>query len=175
MNLIQKIIALKTPQFASLLYRSKTDKSLARYTLILGFKYVNLLEKSKTELEIAMQTIDPALKDAANEVMKSIEKSLAAHAKGEQNADYTKKDLYVPLGNGLNLNSNDGTLQLFGLVQSKVVIEEGEPKKAVNSGAMTIAKAKVNKLLSKSKFREFAIDLGNLQVAKVDGDTLVLE
>jgi hypothetical protein len=175
MSIIAKLRSLTHAQFASILYRSKTDGSLARYTVILGSKYDNLLEKSKLELEIAMQTIEPDLKDAAQAVLDSLNKSITAHNNGTQSEDYTKKGQYIPLGNGLNLNETDGTLQLFGLVQSKVVIEEGTPKKPVKSSAMTIAKNKVRKMLPISKFREFALDAGNLQVVKVDGDILTLE
>jgi hypothetical protein len=161
--------------FASLLYRSKGEQSLALYTIILGAKYSNLLEKSKKELEEIILTLSDATEiDAANQVMASIQKSIDAHANGEQNEDYTKKGQYVALGNGVNLNS-DNTIQLFGLVQSKVVIEAGPPKKAVKSSAMTIAKNKIKKMLSMSKFREFALDTGNINVVKSDGQTLILE
>lgn len=171
MNITEILTSNNRPQFASFTYRSKSDGSLARYTVILGFKYTNLVEKSKTELELAMKDIEQDLIPAANAVMESINKTLTAHANGTQSDDYTKKGMYEPLGNGVNLNKNDNTIQVFGLVQSKVVIEEGT-KKETKSAPFTIAKNKIRKMLSMSKFREFAFDLGNIEQVKVDGDTI---
>ena len=46
-NIVSILANITSPTFASFLYRSKTDNSLARYTVILGAKYTNLLDKSK--------------------------------------------------------------------------------------------------------------------------------
>ena len=173
-NIVSILANITSPTFASFLYRSKTDNSLARYTVILGAKYTNLLDKSKTALEIEMQTMDSALHPAAQAVMDSLNKSIEAHSKGEQNSDYTKKDQYIPLGNGININSNDASIQVFGLIHSKVVIEAGNEKKPVKSSPMTIAKNTVRRMLPISKFREFAFDIGNIHAVKVSGDTLVI-
>lgn len=167
--------------FASLLYQSKTDGSLARYTVNLGFKYINLLKKSKKELQDRIdkgEFTDDLEVLAANEVMKSLDKSLEAHQKGQQNEDYTKKGQYTSIGNGLSIHENpDGqtSLQLFGLLHSKVVIEKGLPKKEVKSKPLTIMKNAIKQDLSISKFREFALDVGNINVIKVNGDTLICE
>lgn len=168
--------------FASLLYRSKSDQSLARYTVNLGFKYSNLLEKSLHMLDDKMKNgefKDELDKQAANEVFESLKKSLTAIQNGEQNEDYTKKGQYTSLGNGLSIHDspvdNKCSLQLFGLLQSKVVLEKGIEKKSVKSKPITIAKNKIKESLPISKFREFALDLGNVQVVKVDGQTLICE
>lgn len=161
-------------QFASLTYLSKTDKSLARYTVNLGFSYHNAVLKSVTELEIIMaEMVDKTTLayQAAVEVMESLKKTLAAHANGEQNDDYTKKGQYIPIGNGLNLNTTDNTIQLFGLLQSKVVLVEGE-RKPVKSKPLTIEKNKIRKQLTVSKFREFALDNENVAGVKVNGQTM---
>lgn len=173
-NIVSILANITSPTFASFLYRSKTDNSLARYTVILGAKYTNLLDKSKLALEIEMQTMDSALLPAAQAVMDSLNKSIEAHSKGEQNSDYTKKDQYIPLGNGININSNDASIQVFGLIHSKVVILAGDEKKPVKSSPMTIAKNTVRRMLPISKFREFAFDIGNIHAVKVSGDTLVI-
>lgn len=167
--------------FTSLLYRSKTDDSLARYTVNLGFKYQNLLEKSIQELQAKMDNnefVTDLEKSAANEVMASLQKSLTAQQKGEQNEDYTKKGQYTPIGNGLSIHENpDGktSLQLFGLIQNKKVIEPGLPKKPVNSKPITVAKNAIKKDLSISKFREFALDIGNIGCVKANGQELIIE
>ena len=162
--------------FASFTYTNKVTKSgelpeTARYTLILGAKYINLLEKSKLELELLIPTFEGDMLVAANEVLASINKSIVAHNAGTQNEDYTKKGMYSPIGNGVNINDNDGSIQVFGLLHSKVVLKEGF-RKPVKSAPMTILKNKVRKMLPMAGFREFAFDAGNIQTVKVNGDTL---
>ena len=165
-------------QFASFTYLSKKHNELARHTLILGFSYHKLVEKSVTELEILMSENadkwNALQKQAADNVMASLKKTLEAHARGEQNDDYTKKNQYVSLGNGLNWNSTDGTLQLFGLAHTKVVLVKGEYP-TVNSRPLTIEQNKIKDQLSLSKFREFALDLSQVAVAKINGNTLEME
>lgn len=168
-------------QFASFVYRSKGTGELARHTLILGANYNNLIEKSKLALELLSVSelvekgIDSTIAEQArNEVLASFAKTLAAHTNGEQNEDYTKRGQYVPLGNGLNLNLNDNSIQLFGLSRTKIVIEPGE-EKVVKSRPLTIAKNKIKKLLPVAAFREFALDIGNIQTVKMNGETLEIE
>lgn len=171
MQNISEIIASAGATFASFLYRSKSDGSLSRFTVILGAKYSNLLEKSKLALEIEMQTMEKELLPAAQAVMESLNKSIEAHAKGEQHENYTKRNQYIPLGNGVSINSVDNSLQIFGLIHSKVVLQEGV-RKEVKSAPFTIAKNKVRSLLPISKFREFAFDAGNIETVKVNGSTI---
>ena len=136
------------------------------------------MEKSVTELEILIDenksTWTDLQKTAAANVMASLQKTLAAHANGEQNEDYTKKDQYIPLGNGASLNTMDKTIQLFGLVQSKVVLVKGVYPE-VNSRPLTVEQNKIRKQLSISKFREFALDLSQVAQVKVNGETLEME
>ena len=177
-EITKAVTGIKACQFASLTYLSKKHGELARYTVNLGFSYHNLVEKSVTELEILIRENEtvwtPLQKQAAAEVMASFKKTLSAHARGEQNEDYTKKGQYIPIGNGVNLNTTDNTIQLFGLVQSKKVLVEGIYP-TVNSRPLTLAKQAVTKQLSISKFREFALDLSQVAQVKVNGDTLDME
>jgi hypothetical protein len=192
-SLVETILNLANrAQFASLVYttKTKTDKTgkivdggeKSRFTVILGAKYGELLEKSLLAcsllnvVELAKdKAIDEAIMAKAREdVETSLRKSIAAHKLGTQNSDYTKKNQYIPLANGLNINETDNSLQLFGLIHSKVVLEPGVHK-YVNSAIETIAKNAIRKSLPIGKFREFAIDPGQVQVAKLDGETLVLE
>lgn len=168
-NLIETLSSITTSKFASFVYRSKTDNSLARYTVILGANYLTTLEKSLTALEIEMRSMDTSLLPAAQAVMDSLTKSLLAHQQGTQNDDYTKKGQYQNIGGGVNVNTNDNTFQIFGLLHSKVVLEEGV-KKQVKSSPLTIAKNTVKKLLPISKFREFAFDAGHIEIVKVNGE-----
>jgi hypothetical protein len=172
---VQEIIGLNNPQFASFTYLSKTDNSIARYTVILGSKYINLLEKSITALEILINGVTDRTTlefQAMTEVMASLQKSLTAHKAGTQSEDYTKKGQYTPIHNGLNVNTTDNSLQLFGLLQSKVVLKAGDPRKPVKSKPLTVAKNKVRKELPISKFREFALDCSNVESARINGEVL---
>jgi len=175
-EITKAIAGIKGNTFASLTYLTKKSNELSRFTVNLGFSYHNAVVKSVTELEIIMDEIADKTSIqflAAQEVMESLKKTLAAHAEGKQNDDYTKAGQYVSIGNGLNLNTTDNTLQLFGLVQSKVVLQEGVHK-AVKSAPMTIEKNKFRKQLTVSKFREFALDETNIGLVKVNGDVIDL-
>lgn len=181
----KQIAAIQGNKFVAFTYLSKKAGELARHTLQVGFNYNTLVEKSVTELEILMQENDAlpaghadkwdALHvTAAGEVMASLKKTLEAHARGEQNEDYTKKGQYIPIGNGLNLNTTDNTLQLFGLAHSKTVLVEGTYPK-VNSRPLTIAKKSISDKLSVSKFREFALDLSQVAGCRINGQTLEMD
>ena len=174
-EITKQIAQIKGTRFVSLTYLSKSANELSRFTVNLGFSYHNLVKKSVTELEILIaenqSTWTDLQKTAANNVMASLQKTLAAHAAGEQNEDYTKKGQYVPIVNGLNLNTSDNTIQLFGLVQSRTVLVPGVHK-TVNSRPLTIEQDKIRRQLSVSKFREFALDESQINQVKVNGETL---
>jgi hypothetical protein len=177
-EITKQIAAIKACKFASLTYLTKSAGELARYTVNLGFSYHNLVEKSVTELEILMaenaDKWNDLQKQAAGEVMDSLKKTLTAHEHGEQNEDYTKRGQYIPVGNGINLNTSDNSIQLFGLLHSKIVLVEGVYPK-VNSRPLTVEKNKIRKQLSVSKFREFALDLSQVAQVKVNGEVLEME
>jgi hypothetical protein len=178
MNIIETLTNLGA-SFASFTYTDKPSKKgelpeTARYTVILGGKYSNLLEKSKLELELLIPTLSGIELEAANEIMASLNKSIEAAKNGTQNEDYTKKGQYTNIGNGVNINSTDNSVQVFGLLQSKVVLKAGF-RKPVNSAPLTVAKNKIRKMLPIGKFREFAFDMGNIKMVKVDGQTVVFQ
>jgi hypothetical protein len=174
-EVVQAIRGIKGCQFASFTYRTKKTKELARYTVNLGFNYLNAVKADITDLEIFLGEITDKTSlefEAATLHLASLRESLEKHLKGEQHSAYTKAGQYVSIGNGLNLNLTDNTLQLFGLVISKVQIEEGEPQKPVKSAPMTIEKNKVRRRGKVGKLREFALDEGNVCGVKVNGDTI---
>ena len=176
-EITKALTAIQGNRFVSLTYISKSSGELARHVINVGFSYHNAVEKSVTELEIQMAEgkFTTALdKAAADEVMASLKKTLAAHERGEQNEDYTKKGQYIPIAAGVNVNTTDNTIQLFGLSHSKTVIVEGIFPK-VNSKPMTLAKKAITKTLPVGKFREFALDLSQVAQVKVNGDTLEME
>ena len=175
-ELTKVISEIPNHQYAALTYEAKKDGGVSHFTVHLGFSYHDAVVQSVQELEVIMDTLTPGTIQytAAEAVMASLKKTLEAHSRGEQNSDYTKAGQYVAIGKGLNLNTTDNTLQLFGLVQSKIVIKPGVFKK-VNSAPLTIEKNKIRKQLSVGKFREFALDLGNILKFRANGNTVELE
>jgi hypothetical protein len=157
-------------RFVSFTYKSKESGELARHTLLVGFSYHNLIKKSIEELSVILPTLTGDRLLAGNEVMTSFQKTLVAHKAGQQNEDYTKKGMYSSIRNGVNINLNDNTIQVFGLSQNKIVIEEGTYK-VVNSRPMTILKKEIRDMLSISKFREYAFDPGVILSGKSNGET----
>jgi len=157
-------------RFVSFTYRAKESGELARHTILTGFSYHNLVVKSVGELTEILPTLTGDKLTAGLAVMASLQKTLAAHEIGQQNEDYTKRGMYSPIRNGVNINLNDNSIQVFGLSQNKVVIEPGTYK-VVNSRPMTILKKEVHSMLSISKFREFALDQNVILSGKVNGET----
>jgi hypothetical protein len=162
-------------RFASFTYCSRSTGEVARYTLQLGFSYRNILQKSIMELEVDKQIMADLPRQAADEILASLNASLS----GTQ-TKYTKKDIYEDYKvdgktiQGLKVNKNDGSLKIFGLVTSKVQITPPvAPYKETKSAPLTIEKNRITKTLPIGRFREFA--LNNLIVAKLNGETLVLE
>lgn len=127
------------------------------------------------ELEVDRQIMADLPRQAADEILASLNASLS----GTQ-TKYTKKDIYEDYKvdgktvQGIKVNKNDGSLKVFGLVTSKVQISpEVIPHKKHNSAPLTIEKNRITKTLPIGRFREFALD--NLAMAKLNGETLVLE
>jgi hypothetical protein len=167
-------------RFISITYKAKKTGEIARHTLLVGFSYHELVIKSKEELTPILADIkakhaegkasDLELEAAMN-VMESLDETLDAHLRGEQNDKYTKKGMYAPIRNGVNINLNDNSIQLFGMSRNKVILMKGEYK-IVKSRPLTIAQNKINKQLSRSKFREFAFDPLVILSGKINGETL---
>lgn len=171
---IIKQIREAKPGFASLLYCSKTDGGISRYTVMLKFSYDTLLIKSLDKLTILAKNLCDIELQAALEIKASLENSIKERAKKSQNERYTKASMYSCVAPGLMLNDKDKSLQLFGLLRRKTVIKEGIKKK-VNSSALTLAKNKIRSKLPISKFREFALDDGHLKAMKINGNYLIFE
>ncbi len=174
-EITKQIAQIKGCQFVSFDYLSKKRGELARHVLNVGFNYHRAVEKSVTELEILIsENTDKwtdLQKQAAANVMASLQKTLASHAKGEQNPDYTKKGQYIPFSNGLNVNTTDNTIQLFGLSHSKVVLVPG-PEEPDTRRPLTKAQDAIKAQLTVGKFRELALDESQVESVRVNGNTL---
>jgi hypothetical protein len=176
MTLFEMLQGIKGVQFASLTYRTKATNELARYTLILGASLENAYKGDIAKVEAELPNLTDALEiQAANEILTSLNDSMD---KGiGNNGNYTLKGVYVPTGIPcVFINSNDNVLHIKNVfVQSKVVLEDGEPRKAVKSKPLTIAKDKLKKRLGlrTNKLRQFTLD--NIKIAKANGDVVEFE
>ena len=172
-EIVQKIRSINWKgQIVGLTYRAKSSGELARFRVQVGVSYKGLLEKDLTELEIAKSNYTGLELQACEELIASIQKSLAAMEKGEQSEDYTKKGLYQSIeGTPVQVSLNDGTFELKGVVLSKTVLEPGEHK-AVNSKPLTLAKKKIEQTLRKSKYRTFALVADAFESARISGEEI---
>lgn len=176
MSLFKMLQGVTGVQFASLTYRTKATDELARYTLLLGASVENAYAGDLQKVEDALPTLTDSLDvQAATEIINSLRQSLD---KGIGNNDaYTLQGVYASTGiPGVFINTNDNALHLRNVfVQSKVVLQEGKPRKPVNSKPLTIAKDNLKKMLGlrSNKLRQFALD--NITKARVNGDTIVFE
>ena len=166
-DLIAALGGIKGCRFASLTYTAKESGEVARHNVLLGFNYQTSVEKSLLELEILRPVLTGIDAIAADELLESFKKTLNGTQDG-----YTKGHVYADTAvKGLKVNTNDDSLQLFGLVQSKVIITPGVHK-IVKSAEKTIAKNKLRKALPVGKFREYAIDPGAIHGARMNGETI---
>jgi hypothetical protein len=161
-------------RFVSVKYTSKESGEVARHTLILGASYHKCIEESLLELEIRRKGLSGVQLLACDELIKSFNKTLEAHSRGEQNEDYTKKGMYRHICTGLQMLENDGSLEICGLQHAKKVLTPGTFKQ-VNSKPLTVAKNELRRLCKVGQYRTLCVDAGNLLTVKINGDTLELE
>lgn len=166
-------------QFASFTYRAKESGELAKHTVILNFSTRNVYEKDVAVVEaiLANPDTDELTRIAAGELLSSLAVSLSggignnpaythsADARGEGNETYTT------LFQGVKVHNITGEIYVYGLAESKTVLEAGTYK-VVKSAPKTLAKKAIQKTLRSGKIRQFA--LGNVQSVRMNGDTLEL-
>lgn len=174
-ELVNQLSQVNGAKFASFIYRTKGTNELARYTVLLGVSKQSLYEKDRDALVEMLPTLDGIQKEAAAEILASIEESLikgignnSAYTHGAEKGDTY---LHFPGITGVKLNKNDGTLHLEAVLHNKTVMESGQYK-TVNSSAKTLAKNAITKLLRKGKFRQFVFP--NIKIAKLNGEVLEL-
>ena len=114
-------------------------------------KLVSICKKKNLSYAVA--------KVALNELIIASDKNLNAEISERSNQSQGQTDAYVSLGNGLKLHKDSMKVHIFGMVQSKTVIESGVYK-TVNSSDKTLAKNTIKKALGlrSDKFRTFIVD-----------------
>lgn len=156
-------------RYISFTYTDKKHGETSRRVMIIGASYKRLVEDSLLALQLDRRSMTGIEAIAADEMIASFKATLDGTQEG-----YTKQGLYVKVANGVQLNLNDGTLELAGLEQSKVVLQEGVYK-TVNSAPKTLAKAKLRKGLPIGRYKTLCLDTGQFKSAKLNGETIELE
>lgn len=168
------ILALPRPQFAGLDYQSVETGELARYSVILTASTETLYRKDIAILEAVEKhraLLSPLFQDAVSAILASRRKSLTAGIGNRE--DYTNKDTYTHVGNGLKVHNVTGALYVTGLVNSKSVITPAtQPRKVPNSAPLVKAKRDVEARFSlpSRKFRTFKLE--GVKGARVNGDII---
>lgn len=177
MNTNDFVDLLNTPRqnkvtFASVTYRSKGDNKLAKYTCLLGVSTENTYDSDIEELENAVQVLNGVEKVAAEELLASRKES---KEKGVgNNSQFTHKDTISPTNvKGVSIHNETGAVYLTVQTLKCEVIEQGTPKKKVNSSPKTIAKNNIRKNLKSSRIRTFVIE--NIKRAAFNGEVLEVE
>lgn len=164
--------------FLALTEYRNAHNEVANYNLSFGFSYTTAIERSIAALTAARPTTSLA-RQAKRELIESFNVNLA-RAKDEPIE--TRQDGYTHFidsttGNyirGVKLHDETNTLHLYGLVNSKVVLEPGEYP-VVNSSALTLAKNELRRGLPVSRFRQFVIAPGKVKHISVQGMKLLPE
>jgi hypothetical protein len=129
------------------------------------------VEKSKAQLLELLPTLSGIDEIAGKEILESLNATIEGRQK-----NYTHARWYAPVEGipGLKVNTKDGSLQLFGLVNSRTVLVPGVHK-TVNSSDLTLAKKRIDKHLARNKFKEFALDHDTIHTVAMRGQVLTFE
>jgi hypothetical protein len=170
LDVLKEMMKQNESRFASFRYTNKENET-SLYLVHLNVNYLKILRRDLKVLEaINPSELNETEKVALDEVIASVRESIASALAGTVNSGYTKAGYYEYLTRGIKYN-DEGQLYVNAFVVSKKVLVAGTYKK-VNSSAKTIAKNGFRKMLKQSKFREFRIDLSQLQAIKMNGTTI---
>ncbi len=170
---ISSLAGITSARFASFTYTAKGSGEIARHTVLLGASYRNAYQKDLAKLTRKVRSLSGIDKIACEEIITSLKTSLESWEKGEKNPDYTCKETYHELGNGLLIHKETGDLHIKAFTVSKVVLQPGEHK-LVNSSEKTLAKKAIEKTLRKGKIRQFVLST-NVSTVAIEGKTLLLD
>jgi hypothetical protein len=168
-SLVALLDGNKSCRFISLVYRAKETGELARHNIMLNIRRESMLKHDVALLKAKLPTLSGLDKQACEELIASMEKSLNGTQDG-----YTKAGYYEAQGNGNVQVSVKDECFIRGYSLGKEVIEPGTYKK-VNSRPLTIAKDKLRKGLKNTKCREFKITPENFVMARHDGKAIVID
>jgi hypothetical protein len=175
--MLQSMAKRSSASFATFVHTAKETGEIAKYSIILGADTHTLYQKDVKKLERVIRWLKRI--NAAPHVILAAEETLASRleslTKGVgNNSAYTNADTYDYIDGlpGVRIHRETGALYVSGLLNSKVVIQDGAPRKKVNSAPKTIAKNRLKYILPSGRFRLFA--LANVTRAAINGDVLEL-
>jgi hypothetical protein len=156
-------------QFARFTYTAKGTGEVASYLVNLGVDIEKVYTNDLATLDNLIPTLQGIERVAAEELRDSIKKSLTVGI--GNNPDATSAHAYTSIDGvrGLKVHNETGHLHLLCMLVQKDVIQEGTHKE-VRSSEKTIAKRKIERLLRRSKIRQFI--LPNISRAALRGEVL---
>lgn len=176
LSLLGAIAKTQGVKFASFTYKAKGTGEVSKILVSLGFSTENVYRRDLQTVMDMIPNLTGIELEAAEKIRDSLIESLA---KGiGNNSAYVhgadKADTYAYVENipGIMVHKETGEVYVKGLVQRKEVLTPGTYK-TVNSRPLTLAKAKIEKGLGKTKIRQY--DLSNVIGARLNGDVLEFE
>ena len=164
LQVLKEFLATGESRFVSLVYTNKQGEK-SRYLTHLNVNYKKVVARDLKVL-ISTMTENETEEQARQELIKSLQSTLDGY-----NPEYTKHDYYEALVPGRPVKFHENELYINSFVMAKVVLVPGVYPK-VNSSAKTIAKNRLRKLLKVNKFREFRIDLTQIDTVRANGNVL---
>ena len=158
---------------AEIVYRDVKFGDLTRQIVKLGESVEGMYLDDISKLQEMLPSLSGLDAEAASAILASRQKSLQVGI--GHNPDYTCEDVYVHLDglSGVKAHKETGILYVSGRSLAREVLEVGSPRPIVNSKPLTIAKRKIEKGLTSSKFRQFV--LKSIKSAEVFGTVLKVE
>ena len=183
-QLIETFQRMQTPKFVGLRnYKTQTNE-VCDYKINVNISVTNA---KATDLELLQNADIQAIAAeimtskgiaaeitqlAHNELLVSAIKNLSENIEDRSEQSKAQTEAYLPLCQGIRLHKDSGKVHIFGLIDSKTVLCEGDPKKPVNSSPKTIAKNLITKQLGlrAGKFRTFILE--SVETVKAQGKTI---
>jgi hypothetical protein len=161
LQLLKEFLATGESRFVSLTYTNKQGEK-SKYLVHLNVNYKKVVAR---DLKVLNATTCTGVEEVARqELLASYSSTLEGF-----NPNYTKHGYYEVLAHAVKFHENE--LYINAFVVSRTVIVPGEYK-TVNSSAKTIAKNRLRKLMKVNKFREFKLDLNQIEDVKINGKVI---
>lgn len=169
LNIVSKLLELKKCSFLSLVYTNKQNET-SRYTLQSNVNLMNVYKDDYETLSkyVCQNELELLCKD---ELLTTIKKSIDTEFNNE---NYTKLNYYTKLSDSIYFHENNLYFRNVFLMSKVVLIESDEVKKVVNSSEKTRTKRRLEKMLRRSKIREFCIDMSQIHKIKMNKETICI-
>lgn len=159
--------------FMSFLYTTKGTEETSKYLINFGIDYRKACETDKALLEAYMPT-DDLETQAKAEMLLSLDQTLTEGV----SQSYTQADTFDNIGNGIRQHKETGNIYLYGFVTNKeTIVDAKNPKKAVKSRPLTLAKRKIEKTcgFKRNKFGQFILNPENIAGILTKGEVIEIQ